>query len=216
MNRERRKAGRMGALLRCERALWSAGVKLIAGVDEVGVGPLAGPVVAAAIVLPEGVRERGVDDSKTLTAAQREDLDKRIRSVALAVGVGRAEVEEIDRINIYRAALLAMRRAVEALPLTPERILVDARTIPGVNAPQTPMVKGDRRSYSIAAASIIAKVARDALMAELDAVYPVYGFARHMGYATAEHLAAIERHGPCPIHRRSFSPVRQPVLPGIS
>src|SRR5262245_32895867 len=132
MNRERRKAGRMGALLRCERALWSAGVKLIAGVDEVGVGPLAGPVIAAAVVLPEGVRERGVDDSKVLTAAQREDLAQRLRGVALGIGVGRADVDEIDRINIYHAALLAMRRAVEALPLAPEKILVDARTIPGV------------------------------------------------------------------------------------
>jgi ribonuclease HII len=206
----------MGALLRCERALWSIGVKLIAGVDEVGVGPLAGPVIAAAVVLPESVRERGVDDSKRLTALQREDLAQRIQTVALAIGIGRAEVEEIDRLNIYHAALLAMRRAVEALPLEPERILVDARTIPGLAPPQTPMIKGDQRSYSIAAASIIAKVTRDALMAELDATHPNYGFARHMGYATAEHLSALERYGPCPIHRRSFSPVRQPGLPGIA
>ena len=214
MNRERRKAGRMGALLRCERALWEAGVRFIAGVDEVGVGPLAGPVVAAAVVLPTHVRERGVDDSKRLTPLQRQDLAQRIHAVALGVGVGRAEVEEIDRLNIYHAALLAMRRAVEALPLQPERILVDARTIPGVSAPQTPMVKGDQRSYSIAAASIIAKVTRDTLMLEIDVAYPVYGFGRHMGYATAEHLAALDRHGPCPLHRRSFSPVRQPILPG--
>ena len=206
----------MGALLRCERALWSAGVKLIAGVDEVGVGPLAGPVIAAAVVLPEGVRERGVDDSKVLTAAQREDLAQRLRGVALGIGVGRADVDEIDRINIYHAALLAMRRAVEALPLAPEKILVDARTIPGVATPQTPIVKGDRRSYSIAAASIIAKVTRDALMAELDGTYPEYGFARHMGYATPEHIAAIEKHGPCPLHRRSFWRIRQPGLPGIA
>ena len=206
----------MGALLRCERALWVTGVKWIAGVDEVGVGPLAGPVIAAAIILPEGVRERGVDDSKRLTALQREDLAARLRLVAIGIGVGRAEVEEIDRINIYQATLLAMRRAVEALPLIPERILVDARTIPGVTPPQTPMIKGDQRSYSIAAASIIAKVTRDALMAELDQLHPQYGFARHMGYATAEHLSAIERHGPCPIHRRSFSPVRQPSLPGLT
>lgn len=205
----------MGALLRCERALWGSGIRFIAGVDEVGVGPLAGPVIAAAVVLPEGVRERGVDDSKRLTALQRDQMAARIRAVALAVGVGRAEVEEIDRINIYQAALLAMRRAVEALPLSPEQILVDARTIPGVSTPQTPMIRGDQRSYSIAAASIIAKVTRDALMAELDREYPQYGFARHMGYATAEHLAAIERHGPCPLHRRSFAPVRQPGLPGI-
>lgn len=206
----------MGALLKCERAIWGEGIKWIAGVDEVGVGPLAGPVIAAAIVLPDSVRERGVDDSKRLTAAQREDLAGRLRTVAIAIGVGRADVEEIDRINIYQASLLAMRRAVEALSIVPERILVDARTIPGVTPPQTSMVKGDARSYSIAAASIIAKVTRDALMAELDAAHPQYGFARHMGYATAEHLSAIERFGPCPIHRRSFSPVRQPGLPGIA
>lgn len=205
----------MGALLRCEREYWRAGLRLIAGVDEVGVGPLAGPVIAAAVVLPETVRERGVDDSKRLSAAQREDLAGRIERVALAIGVGIAEVEEIDRVNIYQAALLAMRRAVEALPLRPERVLVDARTIPGIALPQTPMIKGDQRSYSIAAASIVAKVRRDALMQDLDACYPHYGFGRNMGYGTAEHLAAIERYGPCPVHRRSFSPVRQPGLPGL-
>lgn len=203
----------MGALLRCEREWWGAGVRLVAGVDEVGVGPLAGPVIAAAVVLPQNVRERGVDDSKRLTASQREDLAGRIGTVALAVGIGIAEVEEVDRLNVYHAALVAMRRAVESLPLVPERLLVDARTIPGIDMPQTPMVKGDQRSYSIAAASIVAKVRRDSLMRELDAVYPGYGFGRNMGYGTAEHLAAIERLGPCPVHRRSFSPVRQLALP---
>lgn len=205
----------MGALLRCERALWGTGIKLIAGVDEVGVGPLAGPVVAAAVILPEHVRERGVDDSKRLNPAERERLALRIRTVALGVGVGIAEVHEIDRLNIYHAALLAMRRAVLALPLAPEQVLVDARTIPGVALPQTPMIKGDQRSYSIAAASIVAKVTRDGLMTLLDEAYPDYGFGRNMGYGTAEHLAAIERFGPCPVHRRSFSPVRQPMLPGM-
>jgi ribonuclease HII len=185
----------------------------VAGVDEVGVGPLAGPVIAAAVVLPQNVRERGVDDSKRLTASQREDLAGRIGAVALAVGIGIAEVEEVDRLNVYHAALVAMRRAVESLSLVPERLLVDARTIPGIDMPQTPMVRGDQRSYSIAAASIVAKVRRDSLMRDLDAVYPGYGFGRNMGYGTAEHLAAIERLGPCPVHRRSFSPVRQLVLP---
>jgi ribonuclease HII len=203
----------MGALLRCEREWWRAGVRLVAGVDEVGVGPLAGPVIAAAVVLPQNVRERGVDDSKRLTASQREDLAGRIGAVALAVGIGIAEVEEVDRLNVYHAALVAMRRAVESLSLVPERLLVDARTIPGIDMPQTPMVRGDQRSYSIAAASIVAKVRRDSLMRDLDAVYPGYGFGRNMGYGTAEHLAAIERLGPCPVHRRSFSPVRQLVLP---
>lgn len=206
-------AGRMGALLRCERALWAAGVKLVAGVDEVGVGPLAGPVVAAAVVLPEGVHERGVDDSKRLRPRQREDVAARIGAAALAVSIGVAEVEEIDRLNVYHATLLAMRRAVEALAVTPERVLVDARTIPGIEPPQTAMVRGDQKSYSIAAASVIAKVRRDALMRELDRLYPVYGFGRHMGYGTAAHLAALARHGPCPAHRRSFAPVRQLGLP---
>lgn len=205
----------MGALLRCERSYWRTGLRFVAGVDEVGVGPLAGPVVAAAVVLPEGVRERGVDDSKRVAPAAREVLAERLRAVALGVGVGVAEVEEIDRLNIYQAALLAMRRAVESLPFPPEQVLVDARTIPGISLPQTPMVGGDRRSYSIAAASIIAKVVRDGLMRAFDAAYPAYGFGRHMGYGTPEHLAAIAAHGPCAIHRRSFSPVRQPPLPGI-
>ena len=215
MKRERQKAGRMGALLRCERALWAAGVLHIAGVDEVGVGPLAGPVLAAAVVLPQTFRVRGVDDSKRVSRPERERLAERIRAEALGLGVGIAQVEEIDRINIYHAALLAMRRAVEALPLLPQRVLVDARTIPGISIPQIPMLKGDQRSYSIAAASIVAKVARDALMTELDRAYPLYGFARHMGYATAEHRAAIERHGPCPVHRRSFMPIREPRLAGM-
>ncbi len=215
MNHERRKAGRMGVLLRGERVFRQAGARFIAGVDEAGVGPLAGPVVAAAVVLPKTFRERGVDDSKRVTPAERERLADRIRDAALGVGIGVVDVEDIDRLNIYHAALLAMRRAVEALPLTPDHVLVDARTIPGITVPQTPIIKGDQRSYSIAAASIVAKVTRDALMAELDRQYPVYGFARHMGYGTAEHQAAIKRFGPCPIHRRSFSPVRQPRLPGV-
>ena len=204
----------MGVLLRVERGLWRMGLTKIAGVDEVGVGPLAGPVLAAAVVLPESLKLRGVDDSKTLTAALRDELAAKIHERALGVGIGIVEVEDIDRLNIYRAALEAMRRAVLALPVLPEHVVVDARHIPGLSMPQTPLIDGDARSYSVAAASIVAKVARDRMMRELDQFYPVYGFRDHMGYATPQHLAAIARYGPCPIHRRSFAPVRQLRLPG--
>ncbi len=205
----------MGVLLRIERSLWNAGTVHVAGVDEVGVGPLAGPVLAAAVILPPGTQLRGVDDSKKLTAARREELAEKIRAVAVAIGVGVVEVDDIDRLNIYRAALEAMRRAVTALPITPDHVLVDARRIPQIIVPQTALVDGDARSYSVAAASIVAKVARDQLMSELDRLYPQYGFRHHMGYGTAEHLAAIERYGPSPVHRRSFAPVRVLRLPGM-
>jgi len=213
--RQRRQAARLGILLRVERTLWRTGVTRIAGVDEVGVGPLAGPVLAAAVILPEGVMLRGVDDSKRLTAALREKLAEKIHAAALGVGVGIVEPEEIDRLNIYRAALEAMRRAVVALPVMPEHVLVDARHIPQLTMPQTALIDGDARSYSVAAASIVAKVARDRIMCELDQLYPQYGFRNHMGYATAQHLAAIDRHGPSPVHRRSFAPVRDLRLPGM-
>ncbi len=205
----------MGALLRCERALWARGVEWVAGVDEAGVGPLAGPVVAAAVVLPRSFREPGIDDSKRLSPTRRERLAARIRSEACGVGIGVVEVEVIDRINIYRASLLAMRRAVQALPFRPEWVLVDGRAIPDLDIPQQRIVRGDQRSYSIAAASIVAKVTRDAWMRALHEQYPQYGFARHMGYATPEHLRALELHGPCPAHRRSFAPVSAPWLPGL-
>ena len=213
--RQRRQAARMGVLLRVERSLWRIGLTKIAGVDEVGVGPLAGPVLAAAVVLPQGVRLRGVDDSKKLSAAWREELAAKIRAHALGVGIGIVEVEDIDRLNIYRAAIEAMRRAVLALSILPEHVVVDARHIPGLTIPQTPLIDGDARSYSVAAASIVAKVARDRMMCELDQLYPEYGFRDHMGYGTPQHLAAIARYGPCPIHRRSFAPVRQLRLLGI-
>jgi ribonuclease HII len=213
--RERRQAARMGVLLRVEREFWRAGVTRVAGVDEVGVGPLAGPVVAAAVILPEGVKLRGVDDSKRLTPAAREYLAERINACAVALGIGIVEVGDIDRLNIYRAALEAMRRAVSALPVAPGHVVVDARQIPGICIPQTPLVGGDRRCFSVAAASIVAKVTRDRMMRHLDAVYPAYGFGDNMGYATPHHLAAIERFGPSPVHRRSFAPVRELRLPGI-
>ena len=213
--RRRRQAARLGVLLRPERELWRQGHRHVAGVDEVGVGPLAGPVVAAAVVFPAEVRISGVDDSKKLTAATRERLGEEIRARAIAVGVGVVSVEDVDRLNVYRAALEAMRLAVTALHVPLDYLLVDARTVPGISVPQLPIVKGDARSFSIAAASIIAKVTRDALMVELAARYPEYGFADHMGYGTRAHLEAIERYGPCPAHRRSFAPIRQPMLPGF-
>lgn len=206
----------MGVLLRVERELWRRGLTRVAGVDEVGVGPLAGPVVAAAVILPDGFRLRGVDDSKRVPAARREELAARIREGALGLGVGVVGVTDIDRLNIYRAALEAMRRAVLALPIRPEHVIVDARHVPGLSIPQTSLIAGDRRSYSVAAASIVAKVARDRMMGQLDALYPWYGFCRNMGYGTPEHLTAIDRYGPCPIHRRSFAPVREIPLPGMS
>lgn len=200
--RERRRG------LRRERALWREGVALIAGVDEVGMGPLAGPVVAAAVVLPRGVRIDGVRDSKRLAARARKRLDAAIRSVALGVGIGIADVLEIDLWNIYQAGLRAMARAVAALPDTPQHLLVDARVIPGCLIEQTSVVDGDASVYSIAAASIVAKVERDGIMRALAERYPGYGFEQHAGYATQAHLSALRRLGPCPVHRRSFAPVR--------
>ena len=213
--RQRRQAARLGVLLRPERSLWRLGLTRVAGVDEVGVGPLAGPVVAAAVIVPVEVNLRGVDDSKKLTRALREELATKITACALGVGVGIVDVEDIDRLNIYRAALEAMRRAVVALGSEPEHVVVDARRIPGIGIPQTALIGGDSRSYSVAAASIVAKVTRDRLMRDLGFQYPQYGFGEHMGYGTARHLAAIARYGPCPIHRHSFAPVRELRLPGL-
>jgi ribonuclease HII len=181
----------------------------VAGVDEVGVGPLAGPVVAAAVVLPKGCIIDGVRDSKKLTPRRREELAIEIRRLALGSEIGVADISEIDRLNIYHAALLAMRRAIEALSEPPDHVLCDARTIPGITCPQQAIIRGDTLSQSIAAASIIAKVHRDALMMEYDRIYPEYGFARHKGYPTAEHQQALARYGPCPLHRTSFASVSE-------
>jgi ribonuclease HII len=205
----------MGVLLRVERELWRNGLTRIAGVDEVGVGPLAGPVVAAAVIVPPSMTLRGVDDSKLLTAALREELAAKIQACAVGVGIGIVDVADIDRLNIYHAALEAMRRAVEALPVPPEHIVVDARQIPNVTVPQTPLIDGDARCYSVAAASIVAKVTRDRMMRELHELYPQYGFRENMGYGTPRHLAAVEQYGPSPAHRRSFAPVRELWLPGM-
>ncbi len=200
---------RQRALFERRRAIFARGFRCVAGVDEVGVGPLAGPVVAGAVVLPETVDLPGLDDSKKLSPAARERLDAAIRECAVAVGIGEVPSTEIDRSNILQASLEAMRRAVTALAeqAAVDHLLVDARSVPGVSLPQTPLVHGDAIDGSIAAASIVAKVYRDALMRRLEHEHPGYGFDRHMGYGTAEHLAALQRLGASPIHRRSFAPV---------
>jgi ribonuclease HII len=200
---------RLDAMLHFERLLWKAGIQHIAGVDEVGMGPLAGPVVAAAVVFPPETEIEGVDDSKALDEETRVRLDKEIREKASAFSIGLVEVDEIDRLNIYHAGIRAMQVAVSSLPITPQHILVDSRTIPGFTQPQNSFDKGDGINFSIASASIVAKVYRDRLMTELDERYPGYGFAGHKGYATPEHQRAIRELGPCPIHRRSFDYIRE-------
>jgi ribonuclease HII len=201
---------RLRHLLRYEVELWTQGLERVAGVDEAGMAPLAGPVVAAAAILPKNYRLKGLDDSKKiLDEERREELAVAIKRDAVAWAVGVAEVEEIDRINIYHAGLLAMRRAVQALTLVPEYVLVDARTIPECPCPQKGIIHGDALSMSIAAASIIAKTTRDRMMSELDAQYPGYGLASHKGYPTPQHCQALKEKGVLPIHRRSFGPVRE-------
>ncbi len=180
----------------------------IAGVDEAGRGPLAGPVVAAAVILDPGRPIPGLADSKALSPARREELARLIRMNALDWALGRAEVEEIDRINILRASLLAMQRAVAALTLAPSLVLVDGNRVPELACPARAIVKGDATHPAISAASILAKVVRDEEMCELDRHYPGYGFARHKGYPTPEHLEALRRLGACPIHRRTYAPVQ--------
>lgn len=205
LGHERRRVTR---LWRLERELAAQGRARIAGLDEVGMGPLAGPVVAAAVVLPLGFTMLGLDDSKKLRPEARESLEREIRAVALGVALGIVEAEEIDRVNIYRAGQLAMRRALAGLDAPPDAAVVDGRRVPELPCHQVAVVGGDARVASIAAASVVAKVHRDALMRELDRAHPGYGFGRHMGYSTAEHFAALRKLGPSPIHRRSFAPVR--------
>ncbi|MBS0505796.1 MAG: ribonuclease HII [Proteobacteria bacterium] len=180
---------------------------LVAGVDEAGRGPLAGPVVAAAVILDELQPIAGLADSKVLTAARRERLFDEIRAKALCCSIAEASVEEIDQLNILQATLMAMRRAVQGLRLKPRLALVDGNRLPQLDMPAEAIVKGDAKVAAIAAASILAKVTRDRWCAELHVQYPQYGFAGHKGYGTAEHLAALQAHGACPQHRRSFAPV---------
>jgi ribonuclease HII len=200
---------RMTGLFLLRAGLFERGAKHVAGVDEVGVGPLAGPVVAAAVVLPEELDLPGLNDSKKLSPKARERLDSAIREQALGFAIGEVGPADIDRLNIFRASLEAMHRAVGKLraQLPLDHLLVDARTIPGVDLPQTALIHGDAIDGSIAAASIVAKVYRDRAMQEFDRRYPGYGLAGHKGYGTAEHMDALVRLGPSPIHRRSFAPV---------
>src|SRR5262245_24265726 len=206
---QKKERNRLDAMLHFERLLWKAGIQHIAGVDEVGMGPLAGPVVAAAVVYPPGTEIEGIDDSKALDEETRVRLDEEIRKNASAFAIGIVEVEDIDRLNIYHAGIRAMQLALSSLPVAPQHILVDSRTVPGFTQPQNSFDKGDGINFSIASASIVAKVYRDRLMTELDAKYPGYGFASHKGYATPDHQRAIRDLGPCPIHRRSFDYIRE-------
>jgi ribonuclease HII len=195
---------RAAAPYRYEGQAWRTGLTRVAGVDEAGRGPLAGPVVAAAVIIAPDRRVRGVNDSKVLPPERREELFALIQERAVAVGVGIVDHLTIDRINILEATRLAMDQALAALSVVPELIITDFVALRAVPCPQRNLVDGDARCASVAAASIIAKVTRDRLMHEIDVKYPMYGFAKHKGYATPEHIAAIDRHGLCPLHRRSF------------
>jgi len=206
---------RLRKMLQFERALWERGVTYIAGVDEAGVSPLAGPVSAAAVILPVGCRIAHVDDSKKLGPAERERLAEQIREQAVSWAVVMVEPAEIDELNIYWAGIAAMERAVAALQPKAEHLLVDARALGRTGLPFDAIIKGDAKSLSIAAASILAKTTRDRLMVDYDAQYPGYGFARHKGYPVPEHKEALRRLGPTPIHRRSF-PIVQELTGGAA
>ena len=184
-------------------------MQLTAGVDEAGRGPLAGPVIAAAVILPVERGIAGLKDSKQLTAAARERLAVEIKAKALSWGIGRADISEIDEINILQASLLAMRRAVAALAIAPQHVLVDGDHCPELDCQVTAIVRGDQTVPAISAASILAKVSRDLEMIATDRLYPGYGFAQHKGYPTRQHLQALAAHGICAIHRRSFGPVQR-------
>jgi len=206
--RTRAERRRLRALLEVEEGLWRQGLHRVAGVDEAGRGPLAGPVVAAAVVFEPGVAIPRVDDSKRLAPELREELAREIREKALHVGVGAASVREIDRLNIHRATHLAMRRALARLPVAPEHVVVDGLPVPELGAAQTAVVRGDGLVHSVACASIVAKVTRDRLMRRLARRYPAYGWEHNAGYATAEHREALERLGPTPHHRLTFGGVQ--------
>jgi ribonuclease HII len=193
-----------GAPYRLERRAWRSGLTRVAGVDEAGRGPLAGPVVAAAVMLAPAVRLPGLADSKDLSPARRHVLFEAIRAQALGVGIGLVDAVTIDRINILEATRLAMTRALAALPADPELVLTDFVSLPGLRCPQRNLVRGERRSASVAAASIVAKVTRDRIMEDADQAFPQYGFGRHKGYPTERHRRALLAHGPCPLHRRTF------------
>jgi len=195
-----------------EREAWSSGARLICGVDEVGRGPLAGPVVACAVVIDRPLEIEHLNDSKVVPLAHRMDLESAIRAQAIAYAFGWATPAEIDRINILAASKLAMARAIGGLTVQPCRVFVDAVNIPQCAYPQEPIIDGDAKSAAVAAASVIAKVFRDRWMDQYDPLYPEYGFSQHKGYATREHLTVLAKIGPSPIHRRTFAPVLAPAF----
>lgn len=207
-DREVKEKERLHILYKYEYELQAKGIKYIAGTDEAGRGPLAGPVVAAAVILPVGCYIPHLNDSKKLSAAMREKVYKEIQEKAIAVKSALVDEKTIDRINIYQASVNAMYEALYGLKVRPEEVLIDAVPLNDLDIPHLSIIKGDAKSASIAAASVIAKVERDHLMEEYDKKYPAYGFAKHKGYGTKQHLEALNKYGPCPIHRRSFEPIK--------
>jgi len=216
-NATQRETRRLQRLHLFEDRARASGYRLVGGIDEVGRGPLAGPVVAACVVADGPLKLRGLNDSKQVLPEAREELAVKIRERCVAWAVGEASVAEIDRLNIYWASILAMERALAALAIPPEYLLTDAVRIRSWGGPQEPVIKGDAKCATVAAASILAKVHRDALLVALDAHYPAYGFAQHKGYASPQHIAALQTHGPCAEHRRAFWRVRAAwdALPGM-
>ncbi len=200
--KDRKRVGEMNLF---ERQAYQKGYRIIAGMDEAGRGPLAGPVVAACVILPEDTYIEGINDSKLLSENKRESIFDTIKNVSLCWEVGIVDHQTIDRINILNATILAMEKAVRRMSIKPDLLLIDALSLENTHIEQKSIIKGDRRSISIAAASIIAKVTRDSMIAELDSVYPGYGFKKHKGYCTSEHVNAIKKYGLCPIHRMSFT-----------
>lgn len=196
----------MENLYEYENELYEQGIKLIGGIDEVGRGPLIGPVVAACVILPRDFKLEGLTDSKKLSEKKRDAFDKVIREKAISIGIGVADEKEIDKLNIYKATQVAMKRAVEALDVKPEHVLIDAMPLE-LDVPTTSIIKGDSKSITIAAASVIAKVYRDSLLVEMDKQYPMYGLKQNKGYPTKKHLDAIKEYGICKHHRLSFGPV---------
>ena len=190
-----------------EKLAYQEGASFIAGVDEVGRGPLAGPVVAAAVILPKNIEDLGFDDSKKLSASKREEIYRLIQEKAIAIGIGIVDADIIDQVNIYQASRLAMQQAVSELKIQPDYLLIDAMKI-DVNTPQIGIIKGDAKSISIAAASIVAKQVRDQMMQEFDELYPGYDFSNNAGYGTPKHLEGLKTKGICPIHRKTFAPIK--------
>lgn len=205
----RRERERLVRMYSYERQVWAMGYKLVAGLDEVGRGPLAGPVVAAAVILPGELVLPGLEDCRRLSPKRRHELYDEIRAKALAIGIGMVHPDGIDEANVMMATYKAMVKAVNGLSISPDYLLIDSLHLPGVTQPQAPIAGGDGQSCSIAAASVVAKVTRDDHMIEMDKLYPQYGFAGHKGYGTLEHREALEKYGPCPIHRKSYGSVRE-------